>query len=163
MNAGEQATQAYEASREDVYRYLARMGVPPAEAQEITQDVFLKLFQALQSGEEIHNPRAWAFRVAHNLGVNQRTRQRPAEPVDELESRLAHPASSAEHDLIESERQAKLARALESLSPQQRQCLHLRAEGLRYREIAETLGISISTVNEFLSRAVTRLQKAMNE
>ncbi len=163
MNARELATRAYETSREEVYRYLARMGVTPAEAQEITQDVFLKLFQALQSGEDILNPRAWAFRVAHNMGVNQLTRQRPAEPVDPLESRLAHPASSAEDELIESERQARLARALDSLSPQQRQCLHLRAEGLKYREIAETLGLSVSTVNEFLARAVARLQKATNE
>ena len=56
-----------------------------------------------------------------------------------------------------------MKQALDTLSPQQRQCLHLRAEGLRYREIAETIGVGISTVGEFLNRAVTRLRKAANE
>lgn len=54
-------------------------------------------------------------------------------------------------------------RAVEGLSKQQRQCLHLRAEGFRYREIGEVLGIRISTVNEFVKRAVSRLRKARHE
>ena len=57
----------------------------------------------------------------------------------------------------------QLGRAWVTLSPQQRQCLHLRAEGLRYREIAETMQISISSVREFLGRAITKLQKAAYE
>jgi RNA polymerase sigma-70 factor (ECF subfamily) len=55
-----------------------------------------------------------------------------------------------------------LSRAIGELSPQQKNCLHLRAQGLRYREIAETIGISTSAVGEFLRRAVTRLKEAMD-
>ena len=57
----------------------------------------------------------------------------------------------------------QLGKAWMTLSPQQRQCLHLRAEGLVYREIAETMHISISSVREFLGRAIARLQKAVYE
>jgi RNA polymerase sigma-70 factor (ECF subfamily) len=57
---------------------------------------------------------------------------------------------------------SRVAVALESLSPQQRNCLYLRSEGLRYREIAEVIGISSSTVNEFLRRAIARLAEAVN-
>jgi DNA-directed RNA polymerase specialized sigma24 family protein len=42
-------------------------------------------------------------------------------------------------------------------------CLYLRAEGLRYNEIAATIGVGASTVGEFLNRAVTRLRKAIDE
>ena len=49
-------------------------------------------------------------------------------------------------DLIEREKMEQLGKAWTTLSRQQRQCLHLRAEGLRYREIAETMQISISSV-----------------
>ena len=56
-----------------------------------------------------------------------------------------------------------LRTAIENLSPQQRSCLHLRAEGFRYREIAGILGINPSTVGEFLQRAVKRLRKAIYE
>jgi RNA polymerase sigma-70 factor (ECF subfamily) len=65
--------------------------------------------------------------------------------------------------LIEREKLLRMHRAVETLSPQQRQCLHLRAEGLRYREIADSIGVSVSTVSEFLERALVRLRKAVYE
>jgi RNA polymerase sigma-70 factor (ECF subfamily) len=49
--------------------------------------------------------------------------------------------------------------AVKSLSEQQRRCLFLRVEGLRYPEIGSALGISASTVGEFLRRAMERLKK----
>jgi RNA polymerase sigma-70 factor (ECF subfamily) len=61
------------------------------------------------------------------------------------------------------QRRMRLERAIGDLSGQQRQCLFLRAEGLRYREIAEAIGISSSSVSEFLKRAVTKLRKATGE
>jgi RNA polymerase sigma-70 factor (ECF subfamily) len=48
---------------------------------------------------------------------------------------------------------------VEGLSDQQRRCLHLRLEGLRYPEIGSILGISASAVGEFLRRAIVRLKK----
>jgi RNA polymerase sigma-70 factor (ECF subfamily) len=65
--------------------------------------------------------------------------------------------------LIEREKMQRVQVAVKELSPQQRQCLYLRAEGLRYQEIADTLGVKVSTVAEFLKRAVTRLRKAVYE
>ena len=65
--------------------------------------------------------------------------------------------------MLERERMAQIHRAVENLSPQQRSCLHLRAEGFRYREIAAIIGINPSTVGEFLQRAVKRLRKALYE
>ena len=52
---------------------------------------------------------------------------------------------------------ARVQTAMSSLSEQQKQCLFLRAEGFRYREIAEILGVSISTVAESLRRAIRKL------
>ena len=85
----------------------------------------------------------------------------PFEP--ELEATLPDSSHGAETNLIEREKLLRMHRAVESLSPQQRHCLHLRAEGLRYREIADAAGVNISTVAEFLRRAVARLKKAVYE
>ncbi len=52
--------------------------------------------------------------------------------------------------------------AVENLSPQQQQCLYLRAEGFRYKEIAAIMEISDSSVSEFLRRAISRLKKALH-
>jgi RNA polymerase sigma-70 factor (ECF subfamily) len=164
MDSTERVAQAYEEMRDDVYRYLLTFGLPPAHAQDVTQEVFLRMFSALKQGDDILNLRAWAFRVAHNTGLNAKMRERPMKVLDATaEAMLPARDSSAERKLLESERNEKLARALETLSPQQRQCLHLRAEGLKYREIAEMIGISVSTVSEFMTRALTRLKKAVHD
>lgn len=159
----EQVTRAYEDARGDVYRYLVTLGLPPPQAQEAAQEVFLRLYVSLERGDHIQNIRGWIFRVAHNLGLDLRGKPQPLPMEPELERALRDRAKSAEMNLIERERMDQIAGAWTGLSPQQRQCLHLRAEGLRYREIAEAMDISISSVREFLSRAVAKLRRAVHD
>jgi RNA polymerase sigma-70 factor (ECF subfamily) len=161
----DQVSQAFVEWRDDVYRYLLTLGLHPGPAQEATQEVFLRLYVALRKQEEsILNQRAWVFRVAHNLGLTLRTRENSLRPLDpELEAVLPDLASDPESSLLEREKLQRVHCAVQSLSPQQRQCLYLRAEGLRYWEIADTLGVTVSTVAEFLKRAVARLRKAVYE
>ncbi len=161
MATEDDVVKLYEAARDNVYRYLLVLGMRPAEAQETTQEVFLRLHMALSRGQTIENLRAWAFRVAHNLGLKVILRNaRRDSRTDRIESDLPDFRANAEQAFLTKERNAQIASALDTLSPQQRQCLFLRAEGMKYREIAETLGISTSTVNEFLSRALMRLKRA---
>jgi RNA polymerase sigma-70 factor (ECF subfamily) len=156
----DRVAEFFEEAREDVYRYLVLLGLQPAHAQEATQEVFLRLYVTLKKGEEIRNPRAWVFRVAHNLGLRLRERQSTYVPFDpELEARLRDPDGDHEQMLVERERMARLYRAIQGLSEQQRRCLFLRMEGLRYPEIGATLGISASSVGEFLRRAIARLRR----
>lgn len=160
----EQVAQLFEEAREDVYRYLLSLGLYPPQAQEAAQEVFLRLYTSLRKGEDIHNPRAWIFRVAHNLGLKIRARQNPLVSFDPgIETRLASPAIDPERGVLEQERNARFHHAVEGLSEQQRRCLFLRLEGLRYPEIAATLGISASAVGEFLRRAIARLRKVAHE
>ena len=72
-------------------------------------------------------------------------------------------APNAEQRLLEQEQQQRLRRAMMRLSPQERYCLDLRAEGLSYREIAEVLGISVSSVNTFLGRGVKKIAGELHE
>lgn len=148
-------------SRGDVYYYLLTLGLTPPLAQETVQDVFLKLYLAMRDGPVIENPRAWIFRVAHNMGLNVRAGERRMEPLPEIEP-PATQSRTPEEELADKQRQQRLQAAVAELSPQQRQCLHLRAEGLRYHEIAEALGVSSSTVNEFVRRAVRKLKKVVH-
>jgi RNA polymerase sigma-70 factor (ECF subfamily) len=161
----EQVSQAFVDWRDDVYRYLLTVGLHPPQAQEATQEVFLRLYLALRKQQEpILNQRAWVFRVAHNLGLTLRGRESGLRPLDaELEASLPDGGQDPESGLIEREKMQRVQVAVKELSPQQRQCLYLRAEGLRYQEIADTLGVKVSTVAEFLKRAVTRLRKAVYE
>jgi RNA polymerase sigma-70 factor (ECF subfamily) len=163
MSHRERVTRAYEEAREDIYGYLLLLGLDPDQAQDVVQEVFLKLYIALSRGEPIQNVRGWVFRVAHNQGLKVRTRSTGWQRLSpDVEARVSCGDAGPEGALLRKEAHQRLGRALETLSPQQRHCLHLRAEGLRYREIAEALGVSISSVSEHLARALARLREAVH-
>ncbi len=151
----------YADTRSSLCAYLLYLGAPAEQAQDITQEAFLQLYRTMLRGAPIENLRAWLFKVAHNLGLKVRHRERSFRVISPDWNQFSTPAESTEELLIGRERNARVA-AMEGLSPQQRHCLYLRSEGLRYREIAEVIGISPSSVNEFLRRAIARLAEAAN-
>ncbi len=155
--------QIYGQTRTAICSYVLCLGVPEAQAQEVTQEVYLRLYQTMLKGQEILNVRAWLFRVAHNLSVRVRSREKTFRAVNvDWERFTGLTVESPESVILNREKMRKVQSALETLSPQQRNCLYLRSEGLRYREIAAVMGISSSTVNEFLRRAISRLAEATN-
>ncbi len=160
----DRVSRLFEEARDDVYRYLLTLGLYPPQAQEAAQEVFLRLYATERKGENIQNPRAWIFRVAHNLGLKIRTRQHSEEPFNpELVTYSVTQAETPESQLLERERMTRFHASVQGLSEQQRRCLFLRLEGLRYPEIGEALGISPSAVGEFLRRAMVRLKKVRDE
>jgi RNA polymerase sigma-70 factor (ECF subfamily) len=161
MNVHERLEEIYVAERIHIYRYLLYWGVPPQRAQELAQDSFLKLFLKMSGGDAVENPRAWLYQVAHNSAIRHHQREPVFDPIGS-NIRLAEPSMDAESALIGRQRSLALAAAVRDLSPQQRNCLHLRAQGLRYREIAATIGISTSSISEFLRRAVVRLKEVLD-
>src|SRR5215472_13548012 len=111
----------FQEAREDVYRYLLTLGLHPPQAQEATQEVFLRLYTTMRKGEEIRNHRGWIFRVAHNLGLKIRARQNPLIAFDaDIETCLASQAADPERNLLDRERAVRFHRAVEGLSEQQR-------------------------------------------
>lgn len=159
----EQVSLLFEEARGDVYRYLLTLGLYPPQAQEATQEVFLRLYATLRKGEKIQNARAWIFRVAHNHGLRVRAKQDSELPFDpDINVPSLTENSNPEKELAERERMLRFHRAIENLSDQQRRCLFLRMEGLRYPEIGAALGISASAVGEFLRRAIERLRRLSN-
>jgi RNA polymerase sigma factor (sigma-70 family) len=164
LTVEDRVVKLYEETRVDVYHYLLRLGLGPAQAQEGAQEVFLRLHSALAGGESIRNPRAWVFRVAHNLAVTEhRAGDRWMALDPGLEAALTDRGPGPEARVLQRERSARLGAALAELSPQQRRCLYLRAEDLRYREIAEALGVGVSTVSQFITRGIARLRRAAGD
>ena len=146
-----------------IRRYLIFLGLTSEAAQEIVQDVFLKLHEHLLACGDRSNLRAWLYRVAHNIARNTQTAERvrrtnPLETQD-FERQLPAPESSVEERMLEAERQRRVREAIAALSPAQRECLMLRAQGLKYREIAEALNLSVSTVGENVQRGLEKLRQ----
>jgi RNA polymerase sigma-70 factor (ECF subfamily) len=143
-----------------VYRSLIVVGLSRAKAEESSQEAFLRLYAELRDGLTIENPRAWVYRVAHNLGMDALASQaRESNLSEAMMANIASNGRNVEDGLIEDEGMENLRIAVKRLSKQQRLCLELRAEGLRYQDIAEVLQIRTSTVGEFLRRAIQQLRK----
>lgn len=151
-----------------VYRYLLVFCGSHAEAEDLAQEAFLRLYSDLLRGRSVDSIPAWIFRVAHNLAIDLQRRRQVENAAGCIQGALAQKqaadcATSIESNVLEREKLLLVRAAMEKLTPQERQCLELRAEGLRYREIAEILGIAIPTVQTFLSRAVKKMSMESHE
>jgi RNA polymerase sigma-70 factor (ECF subfamily) len=145
-------------------RYVSSFGLRSEEAEDVVQDVFLSLFRHLRLGRSRSHLRGWLFRVAHNLALKRRAslqrRQADRSWDDTAVARRADPAPDPESQLTQTERRHRLGSVLHALPERDRQCIVLRAEGLRYREIAAALGMSLGSVAKSLTRSITRLVNA---
>jgi RNA polymerase sigma-70 factor (ECF subfamily) len=155
----------YDQERAALLRYLSCLGLSVDIAEEILQETFLKLHQHVIAGGDRGNLRAWLYRVAHNLARNFQTsayaRKADKLPADSEKHALAWSGASAEEDLLARERLERLRRAISELGEAQRECLLLRAQGLKYREIAEVMSLSISTVGEHIQRGLEHLKEQL--
>jgi RNA polymerase sigma-70 factor (ECF subfamily) len=159
--ARDQIARLFGEFRTPIYRYSYGLLHNASQAEDITQECFLRLFAELRTGTRIDHVKAWLFRVAHNLSVDEQRRyEGRAESLDEEALQKADDqAVSTEEAMLHQERLVRMRAAMDRLSAQQRACLLLRAENFRYREIADLLGITKSTVFENIRRGLTHLTK----
>src|SRR3979490_880754 len=158
-----EATTLYREIRKPLLRYLVCLGLSSDEAQDVVQDAFLSLQQHLASDGTQDNIRGWVFRVAHNQARNRQKSypRRFSEPLDGEMDFLADDATP-EQRVLEKEKFRRLAAAIRLLTESERECLLLRAGGLRYREIGEVLGMAVSTVGDTVERAIKKLAEKCN-
>jgi len=153
----------FDEMRSRLLRYVLSLGVPVADGEEIIQEAFLALFQHLRQGRPRDNLRGWLFRVVHNQSLKRLSAGVRSAAVD-LDGSVAElhpdPRPSPEEQAGFRQRQARLLRVLEALPAQDQRCLRLRAEGLRYREIADVMGISLGSIAASLARSLARLGRA---
>jgi RNA polymerase sigma-70 factor, ECF subfamily len=150
--------------RNPLLRYALSFGLPVHDAEEVTQEVFVSLFRHLQLGKSRHNLRGWIFRVTHNLALKQRqANQKLSDTMATdwaIAERQSDPSPSPEEQASFVQRQGRLMAVLRALPEEDQLCLRLRAEGLRYREIAVVLDISLGAVSISLTRSLARLTRA---
>jgi RNA polymerase sigma-70 factor (ECF subfamily) len=150
----EEVTALFDQLRDPLLRYLLSFGLTLHDGEEVIQEVFLSLFQHLRQDKPRTNLRGWIFRVAHNLGLKRCHANRQSAPAEIAEW---DPAPNPEEQALSRQRQKHLLAVVRALPEQDRRCLYLRAEGLRYREITEVLGISLGAVALSLERSLARL------
>jgi RNA polymerase sigma-70 factor (ECF subfamily) len=156
--------ELFDEFRNPLLRYGLSLGLSMHDAEEVVQEVFLALFRHLHLGRSNKNLRGWLFRVTHNLVLKQRlanqaSRQWMAGDTDVADEH-ADPAPGPEEQLSAAQRRHRLQAVVQALPENDQHCLRLRAEGLRYREIATVLGMSLGAVSVSLTRSLARLIRA---
>ena len=147
-----------------VYGILFRLVGTRAEAEDLTQEVFLKLHDHAISrkGRRDDNISAWLYRVATNLGYNAiRDRRRTWERDVALVPQESTPG--AEQEVVRRQERAAVRTALARLKPREAQLLVLRQMGFSYAECAAICGVAPSSVGTLLARAAEAFRLAYGE
>jgi len=153
----------YRATVAPLRRYLARMLGDPAEAQDIAHDAYLRVYRSTL-GHAAAKPEALLYTTARRLAINRLKRRSIApftrEPAD---PDAASSAPDVAQEVIARQELHDLEQAIAELPPGCRAVLLLRkVELLSHREIADRLGIAISTVEKQHARALRLLRAALS-
>jgi len=158
-----------------VYAMIRNMVKNDADAWDLSQDVFIKVWKALPKFEARAQFSTWLYRITHNV-VYDWMRKRKLETAGELDDSLldgeriaaearATPSQEARPDraLENEELRVRIEEALEKISPEHREAILLReVNGMEYKEIAEVMECSIGTVMSRLFYARKKLQTLLS-
>jgi len=131
-------------------------------AEDLVQEVYLRLYHEMRRGKEIEKPDAWMFCVlSHDLSKFWRLQKKTEalhQPLGDTDmADVAQPDTGQPAFYQDSD---DIAGLLSVLTPREQEVMLLRMASLKYREIGKRLGISSSAVNTLLARAIRKLHKA---
>lgn len=157
-------TEWYQQHGDSVFRYILLMVRDHQQAEDLTQETFIKAFRSYDSFERKANPKTWLFRIAHNVTIDFIRKQKPLELLKEV-LLLGKSANAAPEGIVEiKENSTELYDALGQLKAPYREVIVLRKiREFSIQETGEILNWSESKVKNTLSRALSALEKQLNK
>ena len=156
-----------------IYAYVCRLIGDPLEAEDVTQDIFVKVFRKVEGFRERSSFKTWLYRIATRESSNRRrwfSRHRWREVTDPqglghhlgFAERLPHPGRSPFDQTARREHWEIINDALKRINPRFRQAVVLRdIAGFTYAEIASTLDLSLGTVKSRILRGRKALKRQL--
>jgi RNA polymerase sigma factor (sigma-70 family) len=147
----------------ELYRYVARFTGDPDLAEDVVQDVFVRLSER-PPADEVH-VRGWLFRVATTIAIDamRGARRRLALVQGRPERQpMGDPPPDAQTALEREETRRRVRQALVALGAKERAVLLMREEGFAHREIAVAVGTTTGSVGTMIARALDKLARQLN-
>ncbi len=140
-----------------IYNYVLRLVNDSEDAQDLSQDVFLKAYQSLRKLDDPARFSGWLYRIAHNESYSLLRKRKPeTEVVDQP------PPSAPRSRMLPVETSLAVNAALERLSPDQREAVVLKVyQGFKFDEIAGILECPVSTVKSRVYTALDLLKQTL--
>jgi RNA polymerase sigma-70 factor (ECF subfamily) len=147
-----------------LYGYVLTLTHSPYIAEEITQEIFIKLWLCRDTLGGLNNPEAYLFSMARNKTLNYlRKSAHESKILQELQSRMTPENNNVEEQSLLADQHKLLQEALTGLSAQRRLVYQLsRIQGLNHREIAAQLQVSPNTVKNHLVNALKFIRQHLN-
>lgn len=166
LAAGSEAafTAIFHHYRGRLYHYIFSITASRETAEDTVHDVFLKIWNNREKMAGIENMNAYLFRICHNQAITGLRRMAKETLIlSELQQEnipfLSHADPACQKEIRDS-----IQQAVNRLSPQQRQVFLLsRQDGLKHKQIAEQLGVSINTVKTHLGQALRFLREEIGQ
>lgn len=154
--------ELFELYKDKVYSVALRFAGQPAEAMDITQDTFLKLFSSLRDFRGDSRLETWIYRLVVNRCLDERRRSRRWLPLGDGFRSTLRASGDSLADVLRDEKNGRVQAAVDRLAPDLRIAVVLRyTEGMSYDQIAEVLGCAPGTVASRLHRAHKSLERGL--
>jgi RNA polymerase sigma-70 factor, ECF subfamily len=138
----------------------------PEEAQEVVQDMFVKIWESRNELDPESSLKSYIFKIVQNLSINRLRRRKVESKYLEI-YRLVYIENkefTVHESLLATELEAHIIHSIKKLPSECRKIFELsRSEGLKYREIADTLNISVKTVETQMSKALRSLRLELTD
>jgi RNA polymerase sigma-70 factor (ECF subfamily) len=151
-----EVTSFYKSTSKGLFRYLLCLTKDIDLAQEAVQETFLRYYEFRLDGGSTPQARGWFFRVARNYIIDQIRATKPNRRVS-IEEGLSVPdyRYCPHNTLVRTE---TLDRLSAILTGRELECLQLRVEGFKYKEIAQVLGIESGTVGATIAHGLKKIR-----
>lgn len=165
QNLKHEFAQAYEDYSDAIFRYCYMQVKNRSKSKDITQDTFIKTWEYLSSGKEVENLRAFLYRVAKNLIIDDSRKKKSSSLEEMTENGFDVKSDKDEIALHEShfEKQATLD-LINRLKPKYRDVIVFRfVEDMSVKAIAEMLGESENNISVRIHRGLDKLRDIIEE
>ncbi len=146
-----------------IYRVLVRLVGDHAEAEDLALETFWRLYQRPPANS--HGLGGWLYRVATNLGLNalRARKRRQQHELDAGKWAIENNVSDPAQNVATEEERARVRTILGEMDERQARLLILRHSGMAYKELADTIGVSVNSVGTLLVRAEREFAKRYRE
>lgn len=156
----QQASLLFERYHKRIFNFLARMTMDRIVAEDLTQNVFVRMLKYRNSYRTGARFQSWIYQVARNIFSDHyqdtRNRQRGFVDVEKIRAVIADP----EETQMQDEREELLQRSLAKLDPEQRELLVLtRFQHMKYEEVAVIMETTVANIKVRVHRAIGKLRE----